>query len=72
MLPKIKKNSECKNKKNLQKGAISFYEPIPVFKNMLFASFPTSLKVTSWSTFPSMSCEVTLKIVKKFIKNQSF
>ena len=41
-------------------------------KQVLFAPFFTLFRVTSWPTYSSMFCEVTLKIMKKFIKNQLF
>jgi hypothetical protein len=39
---------------------------------MLFESFSTSFNATSWPTYLSMPCEVTLKSVKKSFKNQIF
>jgi hypothetical protein len=41
-------------------------------KSSLFASFSTSSKAASWSTFASMSYKAALKSEKKYIKNQNF
>jgi len=41
-------------------------------QNRLFGSFSTILRVRSWPTYSSMSCERTLKILKKKHKNPNF
>lgn len=40
--------------------------------NMPFVPFSIFFRATSWPTYSSMSCEVTLKNLKKPFKNQSF
>ena len=41
-------------------------------KRLLFVAFSLSFDVTSWPTYISMSCEVTLKYRKNSFKNQLF
>ncbi len=51
---------------------IKFMNITRYLRNMLFESFPFSLKTTSWSTYSSKSYEVVFKYLKKSFKNQNF